>query len=233
MQRRQPGFLGVFAFRNTLPPLPAALEAAAVVVAVMGFGLGWAWLAGPTRPADPRTDATWSTDAAYPSLAMSESDSSGSRPRATAVSAPTQAVEAWLVDGFNLLHTVLLGGEERSRWWTAAGRSRVLEAVADATHERDHARVWVVFDGSRPAPPSPDGDAGRLHAVFAPSADDWLVRRVREAASPDRVVVVTADRKLANRARHHGASVMTPVDFLARETAIAEGARDPSAPKDA
>jgi hypothetical protein len=29
--------------------------------------------------------------------------------------------------------------------------------------------------------------------------------------------VVTADRSLANRARHHGAVVLSPADFLARE----------------
>ena len=90
----------------------------------------------------------------------------------------------------------------------------MLEAVAGATHEREHPHVWVVFDGSRPVR---EEGAGRLHAVFAPSADDWLVRRVKAAEQPGRVVVVTADRSLANRARHHGAVVLKPGDFLARE----------------
>jgi len=215
MQRRLPSFLGVFLSRFTLPQLPAALEAAAVIAAVMGFGLGWAWLAGPDQRANT----------AYPAIAMSTPESSDSSPQSPATPAVPSAgerldeVEEWLVDGFNVLHTVLLGGEERSRWWTAAGRNRVLDAVAGATHESDHPRVWVVFDGSRPAPPAAEshseGEAGRLQPVFAPSADDWLVKRVRAAEHPDRIVVVTADRKLANRARHLGATVQSPSEFLA------------------
>ncbi len=148
---------------------------------------------------------------------MSTPESSGSSPSPATASAGDEAlpeVEEWLVDGFNLLNAVLLGGEERSRWWTASGRSRVLEAVAGATRERDQQRVWVVFDGSRPLP---DSAAGRLRTVFAPSADDWLLRRVKQARDPERVVVVTADRKLANRARHRGAVVLSPSDFLARD----------------
>jgi len=109
---------------------------------------------------------------------------------------------------------VLLGGEERSRWWTAPNRTRVLEAVEGATHERQHPHVWVVFDGSRPAP---EPGLGRLHSVFAPSADDWLLRRVRRSPHPERIVVVTADRQLADRARHHGATVQAPRSFLAGE----------------
>ena len=223
--RHDPGFLGSNrssrdsrtsrGLRLGLPQLPASLEAAAVVAAVMGFGLGWAWLAGPAP----------SAESPYPELAMSLPGSPEGAPGATSandedVELPVDAgidagIEEWLVDGFNLLHTALLGGEERDRWWTATGRGRVLEAVAGATNEHEQTRVWIVFDGSRPAPETETG-AGRLHSVFAPSADDWLVRRVRESAHPERMVVVTADRRLASRARHHGASVVTPGEFLAR-----------------
>ena len=208
MQRRHfPSFLGAATVRRTLPQIPATLEAAAVIIAVMGFGLGWAWLTNQTQPAE----------AAYPDFAMSTPGSTGSSPHPAPASTDAEArpqVSEWLIDGFNLLHTTLLGGEERRRWWTASGRERVLEAVEEATHSGEHPHIWDVFDGSRPAP---DESAGRLHAVFAPSADEWLVDRVRTAAEPGRVVVVTADRKLANRARHHGAVVLSPGDFLARE----------------
>jgi rRNA-processing protein FCF1 len=55
-----------------------------------------------------------------------------------------------------------------------------------------------------------------LVPVFAPSADDWLLARVREEDDPTRVVVVTADRKVAGRARQRGARVVSPRDFLER-----------------
>ena len=49
MPPRDPSFLGARSFPSVaLPQLPAAFEAAAVVAAVMGFGLAWAWLATPT-----------------------------------------------------------------------------------------------------------------------------------------------------------------------------------------
>lgn len=205
MPPRNLSFLGATSLRRvTLPQLSAAWEAAAVVAAVMGFGLVWAWLAAPASrdlPVHP-----------YPVVAMSpESSNHPARPAPAATDPHSEATE-WLVDGFNLLHTVLLGGQDRSQWWTASSRARVLEAVAGATHVRQHPHVWVVFDGSRPAPES---GAGRLHSVFAPSADDWLLGRVKRSPDPGQVVVVTSDRQLADRARHHGATVLAPSDFLA------------------
>ena len=43
-----------------------------------------------------------------------------------------------------------------------------------------------------------------------------LLDRVRAAADPTRVRIVTADRQLANRARHRGAEVVAPHAFVAR-----------------
>ena len=71
--------------------------------------------------------------------------------------------------------------------------------------------------GARPAP-EPSGGAGP-HVVFAPSADDWLVRRVREvreAQGGEHLTVVTADRRLADRLRAQDVEVETPSVFLAR-----------------
>jgi predicted RNA-binding protein with PIN domain len=122
----------------------------------------------------------------------------------------------WLLDGFNVLHAGLLGGRDRSEWWARARRDELLE-IADRFDDRD-AQIWVVFDGPR----ANDGvrSAGRrmhhLVPVFAPSADDWLLARVREEDDPTRVVVVTADRKVAGRARQRGARVVSPRDFLER-----------------
>ena len=138
-------------------------------------------------------------EAPYPARAMAEPD---------AASEPT----LWLVDGFNLLHVTLLRGESREAWWRNAGRARVLELAR--RFEAPDAEVVVVFDGSEP--PEAEADASRPRVVFAAPADDWLLSAVREAPDPARVAVVTADRRLAARARHRGAQVMAPGVFAAR-----------------
>jgi predicted RNA-binding protein with PIN domain len=122
------------------------------------------------------------------------------------------APSIWLVDGFNVLHTGLLGGRDRSKWWTESKRQELLERVE--SFEDAAAELWIVFDGHRDAPDSHDGAGPRC--LFAPSADTWLVDRVREADDPSQLVVVTADRQVAGRARSRGAQVVSPRDFLAR-----------------
>lgn len=52
---------------------------------------------------------------------------------------------------------------------------------------------------------------------FAPSADDWIVKRVRaEQDGPDaaRIAVVSGDRRLTGRAGHYGAAVVSPRLFI-------------------
>jgi len=118
--------------------------------------------------------------------------------------------ELWLVDGFNVLCAGVLKGRERASFWSAPNRRALLERVA--RFDDPAARLVVVFDGETPAD-APECE--RAESVYAPCADDWIVARVRQRAEPA-VTVVTADRQLAGRARHHGASVVPPLAFLAR-----------------
>jgi predicted RNA-binding protein with PIN domain len=119
--------------------------------------------------------------------------------------------ELWLVDGFNVVQVALLSGRDRDSWWRAERRDELMAQAARLA--ASGARVEVVFDGDQPVP-EPEGHAARQ--VFAESADAWLVARVRAAAEPGRVAVVTADRRLAGRLRHHGARVIGPGEFLRR-----------------
>ncbi|MBW2275430.1 MAG: NYN domain-containing protein [Deltaproteobacteria bacterium] len=121
----------------------------------------------------------------------------------------------WLIDGFNVLHASLFSDGDRSEWWTAPRRERL---VGLARHFSDPAaRIWIVFDGPRPSAPDDDADAQeRVQVVFADSADDWIVKRVRSSEEPGRLAVVTGDRQVADRARHRGARVAAPRDFIAR-----------------
>lgn len=169
------------------PLARGALEAGAVVAAFLAFGLGWAAAGGGAEGASP-----------YP----------------PAVAPPEQAEpRVWLVDGYNVLCAGVLGVPDRQRWWAEPNRRQLLELVE--RFDSGEAELWVVFDGDRsPEPSSP----GRVHVVFAAPADDWLLAEVRGRAERggDGVALVTADRRLAERARQRGARVVAPRDFVRR-----------------
>lgn len=176
------------------------LASAAVMAGFVAFGLGVALLeraarATPYPPGMP---------------AATEEEASG-----------TPAV--WLVDGYNVLHAGVLRGRDRAGWWKAAAQARLVAAAAG--FDDPHAEVWVVFDAARPEAASerctpPPG--GRVRLVFTPSADDWIVQRVRGHAEPGRLAVVTADRQVAERSRHRGARVVSPLAFLRRCSSVDE-----------
>lgn len=177
------------------PGWRGALETLAVVAFFASFGLAWAEVAARAPDTQPP----------YPAPVAEDPKNLPNVP------------STWLIDGFNVLHVGLLGGRDRSEWWTADRRAELLARVA---HFDDAgAELWVVFDGPRPEVADPAGaDSGgeRLRQVFAASADAWLVERVGAAEDPGRIAVVTADRQVAGRVRHRGAQVRSPRDFLAR-----------------
>jgi hypothetical protein len=125
------------------------------------------------------------------------------------------APSLWLVDGFNVVSVGLLreqsGGQGREGWWRRENREAL---VARARGFDDPAaEVWIVFDGGDPGG---NEEGATPRTVFARSADDWLLDRVRAAEDPGQLKVVTADRRLANRVRARGAEVVSPGDFLGR-----------------
>ena len=127
----------------------------------------------------------------------------------------------WLVDGFNVLHAGVLRGRERGDWWREGSRARLLELAG--AFDDPEAELWIVFDGPRPAPAMPE--TPRLRVVFAPSADEWLLSRLRSAPDPSRLGVVTGDHRLAVRSRRRGARVINPREFLDRCRATDSGGR--------
>ena len=181
-----------------------AVEALGVMAAFVVGGLGLAALERGARPGgDP-----------YPSRAMAVAPEDACEAGEVAGDAAAPAV--WLVDGFNVLCAGVLRGRERSAFWSEESRRKLLERVA--RFEDRSARVIVVFDGEGPAGEAREGEP---ETVFASSADEWIVARLRKPG-PERVSVVTADRQLAGRARHRGAEVIPPLRFLARCGAAAE-----------
>jgi hypothetical protein len=129
----------------------------------------------------------------------------------------------WLVDGFNVIQVGLLAGRDREGWWRAERRAALLEAAARLAGPEDE--VVVVFDGPRPATDA----GGGVRAVYAASADEWLLERVRDGGAARELRVVTADRRLAARARSRGAEVVAPSAFLARCAAPREASDEGAA----
>lgn len=161
-----------------------ALEALAVILAFPVLGFG-ARAAMEVGPAPPTYSGSWMDEIR------------------------AEDAELWLVDGFNVVQVALLSGREREGWWRSERREELMTHAARLCAAG--AAVEVVFDGARPGPP---GTAVGPRQVFAESADTWLVARLREAPDPARVAVVTADRSLAGRVRHHGGRVVAPGEFL-------------------
>ena len=169
--------------------------AVTIMALFVGVGLGGACLAGGV----------------YPRGAMNEPQDAQQGQPQDAQPEPG-AARLWLVDGFNVLHAAVLKGRDRKGWWRGPARARVLE-LAGGLPDAD-AEIVVVFDGDDPH--EPPELPPRVRQVFAPSADDWLVRRVKAVPPGAPVIVVTADRALAARARHHGAEIVSPQRFADR-----------------
>jgi predicted RNA-binding protein with PIN domain len=123
-------------------------------------------------------------------------------------------ISLWLIDGFNVLHAHLLKGRDRREWWSAERRQLVIEQAARLATPDE--RVWVVFDGQRPAGEAEAPEGAPLRVVFAKDADEWLLKAMRAAPDPSRVAVVTGDRPVKDRARRFGAHVVSPRSWLAR-----------------
>jgi predicted RNA-binding protein with PIN domain len=205
--------------------LREAAQAAALMAAVVGVGLGAAQLkkARPSYPpaqVDPgQVDPTLPGHVDPTRVEMDESETSAGdptregAPQAEPGDAPAPPARLWLVDGFNVLHAGVLVGRDRASWWNEARREQLLAIVERFEAEREDAEIWVVFDGPSAAEPAAR-EGSRVHVAFARSADEWLVKRVRAAGGS--VCVVTGDRQLADRARRRGAEVLSPRRFLAR-----------------
>ncbi len=134
---------------------------------------------------------------------------------------PLPPARLWLVDGYNALHsapfrstsgTANPAPASQKPFWSNTMRERL---VAFARCFPDpHAEICLVFDGSRAPEVPARGDQPRVMIEFSPSADDWIVKRVRNAEDPTTIAVVSGDRQLCGRARHHGAAVVSPRLFL-------------------
>lgn len=191
-----------------VPLARGAAECAAWIVGFVAFGLTCAAVLAMTGAGQPPAPYAVGVTAA---------------PNEDDAAEPTTP-RIWLVDGYNVLHAGVLRGRDRRGWWKAPAQERLL-ALAASFDDPD-AEIWVIFDrradlSDTDEPALPAGSRVRL--VYAESADDWVVRRVRRAEDPAALAVVTADRQVQGRARHAGGLVVSPLAFLARCDAALRG----------
>jgi predicted RNA-binding protein with PIN domain len=118
------------------------------------------------------------------------------------------------IDGMNLI------GSRPDGWWKDPDRAmrRLIEDL-DRYATITGQDVTVVFDRA-PSDVSP-GIHGAVTVVFAPlrgrdAADHEIVRIVAEDPSPHSINVVTSDRRLIERVRQVGATVMSSMSFRHR-----------------
>lgn len=84
-------------------------------------------------------------------------------------------------------------------------------------------RITVFFDAGLPGGLSRQLSGGGVKVIFASdrrrSADDLIAARLRHAARPGELTVVTSDHTLAELAQARGAQVISTAEFAARLTA--------------
>ena len=118
----------------------------------------------------------------------------------------------WLVDGMNVI------GTRPDAWWRDrdAAMLRLVDMLERWAASEDE-DVVVVFE----RPPSPPIRSTVIEVAHAPrpkanAADDEIVRRLKLEPEPSKVLVVTSDRWLADRASAEGATVLGADSFRTR-----------------
>ena len=114
----------------------------------------------------------------------------------------------YVVDGFNLMHAVVLRGRDRKRWWGAENQERVVRLVESF----DLGEACVVFDAGRPESERFAGES-HIDVHFARSADDFIVQLSERLHARRPVFVISSDRALQDRARRFGARRLSPWEF--------------------
>jgi predicted RNA-binding protein with PIN domain len=115
----------------------------------------------------------------------------------------------YLLDGYNFLHAVVLRGRERAHFWSTENQRRVCDWAVRFTG----GQVWVVFDAGEDNVERLSASEQRMPCLYARDADARIVELCREHAAQRRVIVVSADRSLCDRARNFGAERLSPWAF--------------------
>src|SRR5262249_535080 len=117
-----------------------------------------------------------------------------------------------IIDGFNVLHAVVLVGRDRAGWWQPAAQRRLVERVEQLV-DLPYPISRIVFDRDtrhNDAHENVTSNDSRIRIIYAPSADDWIVTEVERLSPQHTITVVTADRPLRERVRRGGGTILSP-----------------------
>ena len=131
----------------------------------------------------------------------------------------------YLVDGYNVAHRLF--GRDSRHARPDELREALLRRLRRFVNRRR--KVLVVFDGEDGTSTSRFG-AGELEIVYARSADDEIVRRVRSAHDPSAFRVVSADREVTGRSGQLGARIVRVIDFIDELDDVAGPDMEPGEP---
>ena len=122
---------------------------------------------------------------------------------------------SWIVDGYNVLR-VSLSPRGTENWWCEDRRAALCTLASRLPYPGEP--ITLVFDAKHldepQLRPAAEGELARISQVYAPSADEWIVTALKQSNAMERTVVVTADRPLADRARHRGAEIVATDVFV-------------------
>lgn len=138
---------------------------------------------------------------------------------------------SWIVDGYNVLR-VSLSPPGAESWWCEERRAVLCTLASQLPYPSE--AITLVFDAKHltepQVQPAAEGTRARVRQVYAPSADEWILKALKQRRDLERTVVVTGDRPLADRARHRGAEIMPTDAFVALCGGAPERRHEPPTP---
>ncbi len=132
-------------------------------------------------------------------------------------------MQRWLIDAYNLLISKEIGHGEGARDFLLSRAAQTFAARGD--------RAELVFDSRWAACTEREKISPNVTAVYAAgSADDYIVRAVRESSFPRSCIVVTDDRGIFERVREYRPRRLSCAEFLEMITKGLETSRKAEKP---
>lgn len=131
---------------------------------------------------------------------------------------PDPAAMWYLIDGYNLLHSMGVLGRRLGPAGLEKARLRLLGLLAGAYGPEEAPRVTVVFDAARaPAGATEVQNYQGVHVRFAgrgQEADDVIEQLIGQDSAPKQLTVVSDDNRVRQAARRRQCAVAGCADYL-------------------